>query len=276
MRRLESSPLLYKVLPQEDADQLYHIHPDIPRSGRVGCPSCGKNRGIIVDGTVKIGEEEFVCNCADQVQRYKHYLDAGIGLNYQCLTWGDFVGDQQAKAKCSEYVHNISQNVEAGCSLVIGSGREGSSLHGTGKTMLGTLVLKSCIMAGYRCFMTTYADMLSSLKAGWKDADYAKWYKGRIDSAQVLLIDDVGKELMSGSGFNNDFSKQTLDSLFRTRVQQSRPTIFTTNFDVGTMTRCYGEAFMSLLRENSVVVSVVGDDFRPLKQSRLVGERRIY
>lgn len=260
-----------RIIDQDDADQLYRIFPDIPKSHLFGCPSCGKNCGEMVDGVLELNGVRWRCNCHDQLQRQKHYTSSGIGMNYQFLSWDHFVGDQNAKARAWGYVESLHQMVESGIGMII----MGES-YGVGKSMLGILILKSCVMSGYRSYFTTYADMLSSMKAGWKDAEYAKWYKRRIDSARVLMIDDIGKELMDGSGFNNEFAKQTLDATIRTRTQQGRPTIITTNFREADIESAYGKAMWSLITEQSMAVVVGGADYRPRMQKMMKGRRRIY
>lgn len=269
--RLESSPLELKILSQEDAEQLYEIYPDLPRSFLDGCPSCGKNNGLRVDGYLSIDGNEYICNCRDQLQRHKHYLNSGIGITYQILTWNDFHGDSNALQEALSYIAKLDENIEVGFGLVFLSPQ-----YGNGKTLLATLILKEAIMHGYKCYMTTFQDMLSSMKKGWKDPQFEKWYKHKIDSAQVLLIDDVGKELMDSEGFNNDFARQTLDSLIRTRNQQSRPTIITSNFGGDDFQNIYGKAFMSLLSESNKVVMVTGQDYRRIAKTRCKGQRRIY
>lgn len=608
--RLEPSPLIYKIVPQEDVEQLYRMYPDLPKTHMVGCPSCGKNLGQYVDGMVVVDGVQMICNCQDQLQRHKHYLNAGIGANYQYLNWHHFVGDQNAKDRAWEYVVGLHQMVESGIglffqgeqygvgkaqptdadvltpdgfvkmgdirvgSVVVGGdgslrtvvgvfpqgekevveielkdgrtvecceehlwkvldvklgrdtvlsvgdmldsglkertsyryrvpfaapfasghadlpiepyvlgvligdgciscgtsvvvsssepdvmarvqerlgggysvkkynaenyswgvsyevehnknplrdgliglglyGRRSSekfipdmymrasveqrrqllaglfdtdgsvdgkgrmaystssdrladdvaslarslgigasrstyeredgrrehvvrfaslekiwrsekhdakygdyrraktldavsspivSIRRTGKsktmqcimldggdhtyvtndyvvthnTMLAALVLKSCVMAGYRCYMTTFANMLSSMKAGWKNPEYAQWYKRRVESAQILLLDDVGKELMTGSGFNNDFARQVFDDTMRTRVQDRLPTFITTNFNEQAISQAYGEAVFSLITEQSMAVKVTGSDYRKTMQKFEKGRRRIY
>lgn len=269
--RLEQSPLAYRILDQSDADQLYSIYPDLPKSYLYGCPTCGKNRGDMVDGITVVNGIEYVCNCQDQLQRHKHYLNAGIGLTYQILSWNDFHGDAEAYADVSRYMEEFHSNIESGRGLLL-YGEQ----YGTGKSMLGYLILKECVFAGYRCYATTYLDMLSSLKAGWRDEQYAKWYRDKIDSAQILMIDDVGKELMQASGFNNDFSKQQLDGLMRTRTQQSRATIITTNLSTGDISRVYGSALWSLISENMTPIKVDGVDYRRSVDKPPKGQRRIY
>ena len=269
--RLESSALAYKIIDQDDAEQLYSIYPDLPKSHLYGCPSCGKNRGPMVDGELILNGLHVQCNCQDQLQRHKHYLNSGIGLTYQVLSWSDFKGDQNAKRQVDTCLGNLLDDIEIGVGMFIhGSG------YGTGKTMLAYLSLKEFVLRGYKCYATTYGDMLASMKAGWRDDKYARWYKSKIDSAQVLVIDDVGKELMQTSGFNNDFSRQTLDGLIRTRAQQSKPTIITTNIGKADVKTYYGSAVASLIDECMNPIRVEGDDYRKLVCVKKKGERRIF
>ena len=269
--RLETSSLAHRILDQDDAEQLYAIYPDLPKSHMDGCPACGKNLGPMVDGELVLNGLHVQCNCQDQLQRHKHYLNSGIGLTYQLLSWSDFKGDAAAKASVAKYMGQMDSMIESGIGLLLYG-----TQYGTGKTMLAYLVLKEMVLCGYRCYATTYNDMLSSMKSGWHDDKYAKWYKRKIDSAQVLVLDDVGKELMQTGGFNNDFSRQTLDSLIRARVQQSRPTIITTNMDIEGLTASYGAPLVSLLRECMQPINVSGADYRPNMHKKSKGERRIY
>lgn len=271
MLQLAPSPLMNRAIPQEDADALYRIYPDLPRSYLSGCPSCGKNRGYGVNGVLVINGVEVGCNCRDQLQRHKHYLNSGIGSAYHFITWSDFKGDPDAFAQVESWAGSLDRNIEAGKGMFI-FGEQ----NGTGKTMLASLALKECIQRGHRCYSTTFQNMLASMKSGWKDAEFEKWYRNKIDSAQVLLIDDLGKELSQSSGFNLDFAKQTLDSLLRTRVQQGRPTIFTSNMPPGRVQQEYGMAVSSLMAETSASIGVRGFDFRPNVEHAAKGFRRIY
>ena len=270
-QRLPSSPLLNKIVPQDDVDELYAMYPDLPKNHLRGCPSCGKNQGDGRDGLLVLNGVPWVCNCHDQLQRHKHYLNAGIGATYQFLSWDDFGGDNIAVGWVKKWVAEMDLSIESGTGLYIWG-----SENGTGKTTLGSLALKECVMSGYTCYMTTFQNMLSSMKSGWKDAHYEKWYKRKIDSAQVLLIDDVGKEIIDNTQFNKDFAKQTLDSLLRTRTQQCRPTLFTSNLSPAGIGQYYGQAVVSLLNENVVAVAVNGVDYRREVTQKVKGKRRIY
>lgn len=271
MERLSDSFLLNRPIPQEDAEQLYRVYPDLPQSHMSGCPSCGKNRGYGADGILLLDGVEWECNCHDQLQRHKHYLNAGIGAAYHYITWKDFHGDTKAYTSTVDWVGNYAENIESGIGLYIW-GRQ----FGTGKTCLAAFALKELVMLGYRCYMTTFQNMLSSMKSGWRDSEYDKWYRDKIDSAQVLFIDDIGKETMAGGGFNNDFARQTLDSLMRIRTQQGRPTLFTSNLSIGELANNYGVAIVSLFAESTDVIEVGGSDYRPLLQRQVKGQRRVY
>ena len=267
------SPLVNKILPQEDVDALYNLYPNLPRSYMAGCPSCGKNNGYGVNGTVELDGEVYECNCRDQLQLHKHYLDAGIGKTYQFLTWKDFYGDQDAMNKVIEWIDRAEEHIESGSGLYIYSAE-----YGSGKTFVATMALRSCIKLGYKCYMTTFQNMIANIKSGWKDTNFDKWYKRKVDSSQILLIDDLGKELDGAAGFTMDFAKQTLDSMFRTRVQQGKVTMFTSNMSAGEMAHTYGQAVGSLFNEctEPIKMKAVTGDYRQQVDKNLVGYRYIY
>lgn len=269
--RLEDSPLLNMVIPQEDADQLYLVYPNLAKNHNIGCPACGKNAGQNTDGYVMLQNGWWQCNCRDQLQRHKHYLNAGIGSTYQYLDWNNYVGSQDALAFVLNYVRNLDDNVDAGIGFSLTSEH-----YGTGKSMLASLVLKECVKRGYICFSTTYADMLASMKSGWHDPIFAKWYKQKVDSAQVLMIDDIGKELSDEGSFNTGMSQVTLDSILRTRSQQNRPTFFTSNYGAADIGSAYGGAVLSLMKEQGEMVSVHGEDYREKFVRPMRGFRRVY
>lgn len=271
MDRLEGSPLSIRILPQEDADRLYNTYPQLSRNYRTSCPSCGKSNGPYMDGIVELDGVKWQCNCKDQVQRQKHYLNSGVGMTYQYLWWDDYFGDPEAADVARAYTEDICSNIEVGHGLYLHSEN-----YGTGKSFLATIIARTAILADYNVFMTTFPDMISSTKAGWKDAEYSKWYRARVDSAQLLILDDVGKELMDTKGHNNDFAKQMLDNIVRTRTQQGRPTIMTSNQSLQDLRTAYGRPLSSLMNETMDFVRVTGDDYRPLKKPSRVGFRRVW
>lgn len=267
--RLKSSPLMNRMLPQEDADMLYATRTDVPRSFRDGCPACGKNRGRGVDGIIEIPEGTCICNCRDQLQRYKWYMSSGIPKTYCFLGWGDFHGDDGAFRSAKRYVENLPRNIDEGMGILFHGG------FGTGKTMLASLIGKAAIRAGHQVMMTTFKDMVDDTKAGWSDREYEAWYRAKVESCRLLILDDMGREQMDTSTFDNSFARRMFDSLLRTRTQFGRTTIVTTNMDSRSIVSMYGTAVASLISERMTIINVGGADYRPKAKMPQIGHRMV-
>ena len=84
----------------------------------------------------------------------------------------------------------------------------------------------------------------------------------------MLLLDDLGKEFRR----SNRLQQTTFDHILRTRVQNNRPTILTTNMNAAELSIGYGASVLSLLVEKSIELPLPGVDFRPLAHSRAVAE----
>jgi DNA replication protein DnaC len=75
---------------------------------------------------------------------------------------------------------------------------------------------------------------------------------------RVLVLDDVGKEHQSGSGWQRNM----LHHILRTRFNNGLPTIVTTNLPVKTWESTYGGATESFIHEAFAVIeleSIRGD-----------------
>ena len=89
-----------------------------------------------------------------------------------------------------------------------------------------------------------------------KDRDEEAWAElcGLLDDlsnkAKWLVIDDVGKEYATQSGFSVD----TFDLLVRTRHNNGLNTIFTSNMPIGRWESCYSESMRSFIERTSEIV----------------------
>lgn len=89
-----------------------------------------------------------------------------------------------------------------------------------------------------------------------KDRDETAWADlcGLLDDlankAKWLVIDDVGKEYATTSGFSAD----TFDLLVRTRHNNGFNTIFTSNMPIGRWESCYSESMRSFIERTSEIV----------------------
>jgi DNA replication protein DnaC len=255
--------LKYSALSDEEFDIGVRDNPELAAGPYEFCPTCRK-RGIY-----RYGGVEHVCDCEEQLALHRRYLAAGIGVLYQRLDWDHYTGDQELVKSLQAYVRKHDDYVDQGLGLLFTGAR------GVGKTMLATLVLKELMRAGYRCYYATYSSAMEMYTAGWRDRDDKRRFEERFLHTRVLLLDDMGREAKS----SNNMQESTFEHIVRNRVQSCRPTILTTNLNYGDLEESYGEAAMSLLTEQSMVLEMTGDNFRPKSNTRKFdepesGERR--
>lgn len=241
------------ILPEDEARRLYVRFPEL-RNGP--CPTCRDT------GRYRWAGVEQECNCRQQRQLAKHYSMSGIGVKYQRLDWSDFAGDEAALDQVSSYVLRHEQMIRRGMGLVL------SGPLGTGKTFLGTMVLKELIKRGYNCWATTFANTIEAFTATWGNQDEKRWFARKFMYSQVLLLDDLGRDLRTG----NNLPQSTFDSILRTRVQEGRTTLVTTNMSMRELETGYGSAVLSLLKEVSLRIDFKGSDFRPQANARTMAE----
>lgn len=240
-------------LSDEDAERLYLRQPEL-RDGT--CPTC---RGT---GTFRWQGADQSCACATQLQLAKHYGAAGIGVTYQGLDWGDY--REQVPPALGDYLLDHERYVSRGIGVLF------AGTIGTGKTLLATLMLKELIKLGYSCFSTTFARTVEAFTATWGNPTEKEWFARKFMYSQVLLLDDLGRELRIG----NSLPQSTFDMILRVRVQDGRPTLLTTNCSLRELETGYGAGILSLLSECSIIAEFAGEDFRPQASRRTIDEVR--
>lgn len=253
---VSSESLRFEYLSDRDASRLYESLPELRKAPYEYCPTCSKKGHYTWRG------ETIECDCEMQTQLYKHYLRAGIGRTYQRLDWDDYSGDETAAGVCMKYVLNSERLIDRGTGLIL------TGQFGVGKTFCMNLLLKDLVKLGYDCFGTTFSSMIQMFTAGWKDEESRKHFERRVAKSQVLLLDDLGKEMTTST----NLSGSTLDDVIRSRVQEGRVTLLTANLSFDEIGEKYGEAVLSLLTEFCIVHEVEGEDFRPKAGRRLLEE----
>lgn len=246
-----------RYLSDDEADRLYRRYPQLGESYTSYCPTCDKTGKYVFKGV------EHACDCEYQLQLTKHYLASGIGVTYQRLDWEDYHGPDAVLDGVAKYVTNHSRFIKRGMGLYF------SGTHGTGKTLLATLVLKELVKFGYTCWSTTFAQTIEMMTAGWGDKAEKEYFQRKFLGSEVLLLDDVGRERRGGKV---QLAETTFDAILRQRVQEGRATFITTNLDATELEEGYGAAVLSLVREKSLEQVFTGDDYRPQANSRELDE----
>lgn len=241
------------ILSPEESDRLYEHFPELKRGV---CPTCRGARKY------RWRSVEQVCDCAMQLQLAKHYSAAGIGRGYQVLDWSDFVGDPVLLKAVRKYLDNYQAHIDRGVGLLL----YGSP--GVGKTLVANLVLKELIRNGCSGYSTTFADTIEAFTATWGNPEEKVWFARKFKQSQVLLLDDLGKEMRT----RNNLPQSTFDSILRSRIQNARPTILTTNLLPDELGTGYGGSVLSLLHESSLAEEVTGKDWRGQANTRTMDE----
>lgn len=199
----------------------------------------------------------YDCSCRDQFRLSRWLWHSGIGKRYQRLSYNDLTRPTFAGMPVyADYLGNAPAYVRVGLGLVVYGPR------GTGKTLIGNLVLKDLIGKGFTCYATTFAAMIDSYAKGWKNEERALWFDARLRNSEVLMIDDLGRERNKGEG---TVGENMLEEVVRHRVACQMPTIFTTNLNptqTTSLEAAYGGHTISLLSECSFQCEVDGADVR--------------
>lgn len=243
-------------ISDEDGDWLAANHARVGRSFTTYCPTCRKKD----DCTYRWRGEAHQCNCRRQLKLHQHYLLAGIGVPYQRLDWEDYAGGDAKLTDLIDYIDGRDRYVDRGIGLILTGG------FGLGKTMLANLALKEFVKSGYNCFGTTFAQTIDMYTSGWYDLEQKQRFQRRFLHSDVLLLDDVGKEMRASK--TNSLPPATFDNILRSRVQAGRATLITTNMSLKELGEGYGAAVLSLLTESSLLLEFNGEDFRPQSRER--------
>jgi DNA replication protein DnaC len=175
----------------------------------------------------------------------------------------DYRSANELLKQIAEYVKNITNAKKKGISLML------AGSNGTGKTLLGTAILKAVIQKGMSAQMTSLGGIIQCYTDGWGDPRKRQVFDERIKNTDFLLIDDVGKEYQAK---NSDLTEIMFDNLIRYRVFRRKPFILTTNTAPNDLRNRYGNSLMSLLEGKTIKLKVIGDDYRKAIQSKSLWE----
>lgn len=250
-------PETVRTLKDEESKFLDLQYPGLPKSLK-DCPTCQgmKTFRWYKDYPSDKSAMDFECPCADQIRLFKFFLHAGMGHSYQVLSWADvneevFQKNEEAVDAISDYWNASEYYLARGFGLML------FGTHGTGKTLLSSLLLKRLLTHGRGVdgYFIPFTSLLDRYAAGWSDKQLAAWFERRITNVEVLVIDDIGKEYAGRIAM----SSSALDNVIRTRVQHDKATIFTTNLSMGDFRKTYSGSTFGLLCEKVLPYEIKGN-----------------
>lgn len=259
-------PDAIRPLSNTESARLKARYPNLSPSPEKKCVTCRDRREYIwYQPNSRTETGRYRCDCVDQWVLNRYLLSSNIGLTYQRLGWADMMATEQgALDLAQEYLTHAEDYVANGIGLIF------CGTAGTGKTSLGTLLLRDLLAQGYDGYFTTFSEMIDTYTGGWNDREERVWFHKRIKNAQVLVMDDVGKEYQGRK--SSGLPESTFDEVLRHRVAASTPTIITTNLSLTRLQEGYGGGVMSLLRERSSTYRFDGQDYRDTQRHRTLDE----
>ena len=135
---------------------------------------------------------------------------------------------------------------------------------GLGKTFLSTCIAREVSERGYSVVYDTAVSVFSKYEAdkfGRGDPDGAKSEVRRLESCDLLLLDDLGTEFVTG------FVVTALYTLINTRLTAGKKTVISSNLTVEELGGRYSPAVMSRLLGEFYTVKFAGSDVRLRKKA---------
>jgi DNA replication protein DnaC len=193
------------------------------------CTICGGTGWRVIERAGLSGAER--CSCAQQARVEALRSAAGIPPNYEHATLANFLPPADnptqrhlvgsALLTVRAYAREFPRVDPPGLLLTGGTG--------SGKTHLAIGALKAILEAGFEGVFFDYQNLLHRIYSGYdRDAGAAdrEAYGAALDT-HVLVLDDLGSQSA------NDWVIDTVTSIITHRCNHRKPTIVTTNLDVG-------------------------------------------
>lgn len=171
-----------------------------------------------------------------------------------------FVDTIVQRSGLADGVHDRDERTLIGVGMaIVGS-------HGTGKTELACAILTEVAYRGASICYVRADDLVTALvclsrdpKSEQEEIDHYKagilWRRMR--NSRVAVVDDLGKEHKTSSGF----AQRKINTLLRTRHGDARPTIVTSNEPIPRWA-IYDDALPSFAAQALPTVLLIGADLR--------------
>lgn len=155
---------------------------------------------------------------------------------------------------CKEFVENFGR--EKGSILFTGN-------TGCGKTFLSNCIAGELIKKRYSVVYLTATDMfdiLSESRFGSRDEDEARDKAAYILECDLLIIDDLGTELV------NTFTASQLFYCVNERLNRKKGTIISTNLSLNRLRDEFTERVTSRIMSQYRILPLLGDDLRLIRR----------
>ncbi len=205
------------------------------------------------------GFDGLCSTCAIVHVAFNRYAESNIPIEYWDLKMDkEFKGTKTLMDEYLKLTADLKASYLAGTSICF------AGLHGIGKTMTVTNVLKKASQKGYTCLYTTLGDIVNVLIQGGNEDRFLS--RRELLMVDFLVIDEFDSRFMPSEN-SADLYARTLESVFRTRSQNKLPTLMCTNSPniVSAFTGAMKESIDSLMKGYMKEIDVFGEDIRKKK-----------
>ena len=163
---------------------------------------------------------------------------------------------KEVKSFISDYIDNIEFNFDNNKGLFL------CGSNGVGKTMLSCIILKEAYRHRYTARRATFVEYIDKYTRVWssKNSDEKDMFEDELytyyKAVEFLVLEEIGKEI------DSKVAAPILEDLLRYREDNGLVTILCTNLNTETLAERYGESCMSLLRGNTVPITIECKDKR--------------
>lgn len=270
MEKLPELPLWVRTLSNPESDWVQG-HFALSSDWRLSCNTC---RGKTVfrfysEGDPRKPVVDWECNCLDQWILNRYFTWHGIGESYQRMSLSDAEPLVTSNPSIWEVFDWATDDLTyaSGRGLVIRGG------HGTGKTLLSSLVARLAMSRGVKTYSVRFADWTNLIHG---DDEEKAWRLGILRHADLLIVDDLGTEhtrphYVKDEGVGESTTpwvKSQWEAFIRGRTQELKSTVVTTNLTQAAVTKRYGDSVGELMRERSMWYEVSGDSWRDQAKAR--------
>jgi len=219
------------------------------------CPNC-RDTGYLSDNSK--------CHCMKKRLQYYLYDQSGLSKlveteNFDNLSLEYYDGEDKV---------NFEKAVQNARKFIDSFGSHYRNLFfcgtvGTGKSFLSCCIAKELMADGHSVLYFsagTLFQKLSELTFGTKEKEALGQFKNDITNCDLLIIDDLGTELV------NSFVSSELFSILNTRHLNEKSTIISSNLSLKDIRDYYSDRIFSRMVSNYDFFKFTGQDIRKLKK----------
>lgn len=167
-------------------------------------------------------------------------------------TLDEVASNQKSIEGIKTYVSRLPEMITNGIGLFL------CGPNGVGKTFLASAIGIEAITQGYATSFYAISEIISLTVQGWYDEEKRKEMINDVEQVNMLIIDDCDKVYKTKAGLET----MVFDNMFRKRVQNNMPVIFTSNNSLADVEKSFNHSVLSMFLDQSIELPIVGDDFR--------------